>query len=92
MNKFVRDNRVAVLINPTHGWYTQHQDLARVFDPVLVEMVLSKSLRAPEGLQVEWLVPGDRFVIEIWQGQEIVRVLIPDLHIPFSRPDNWLTA
>lgn len=92
MNKFVRNNRVAVLIDPTKGWYTRHGDLSKAFDPNLVELVLTKSPQAPDGLQVEWLVPGDRFVIEHWQGQEVIRVLVPDLYIEFSGPDNWLTA
>jgi hypothetical protein len=92
MNKHVVNNRVAVLTNPTHGWFTVHHDLARVFDPELVQKVLSGAPDVPPGLMVEWLVPGDRFVIEIWQGQETVRVFVPDIYIPYQRPDNWLVA
>lgn len=92
MNKYVQNDRVAVLINPTAGWYTVHGDLQKVFDPDLVKQVLSHDPDAPPGLQVEWLTPGDQFVIENWQGQEIVRVLIKFIHDPYLRPGNWITA
>ncbi len=92
MNKFIQNNRVAVLTNPESGWYCVHGDLAKLFDPDLVQKVLNQDPTAPPGLIVEWLVLGDHFVVEWFQGLEVIRVFVPDIFLPFSRNDAWLVA
>ena len=93
--RYIKNNRIAVLTNPNSGWYTQHKDLIRTFDPELVQKVLDGV--GPPGLEIEWLVPGDRFRIEIVDGKEVITVLVVG-SVPITgslmsaQKEFWLTA
>jgi hypothetical protein len=95
MSKYIKNNRVAVLTNPESGWFSNHQDLDKLFDPKLVQQVLDGT--GPVGLIVEWLVPGDQFRIEQFNGKEVVTVLIIGTN-PITgqyisaQHETWLTA
>jgi hypothetical protein len=95
MNRYIKDNRVAVLTNPDAGWYTIHYDIDKLFDPDLVQQVLGGT--GPDGLMVEWVVPGDQFRIETFNGKEVVTVLIIGSN-PITgqyisaQHEHWLTA
>lgn len=49
MDKIIHDNHVAVLYSPSYGsgWYTAHYVQQLLFDPVIVEKILSVQDRAP---------------------------------------------
>jgi len=95
MNRYVKDNKVAVLTDPESGWYTIHHDSDKLFDPVLVQQVLDG--KGPNGLIVEWVVPGDQFRVEMFNGKEVVTVVIvgsspiTGQYIP-AQHEHWLTA
>jgi hypothetical protein len=94
-NRYIRDGRIAVLTNPLHGWYTKHQKEQLIFDVDIVQSVLDG--HGPHGLEVDWVMPGDRFCIETVNGKEIVTVLVigkvPITGALLSLTDrNWLTA
>jgi hypothetical protein len=94
-NRYIQNGRVAVLTNPTHGWYTKHLNEQLIFDVDIVQSVLDG--HGPHGLEVDWVMPGDRFCIETVNAQEVVTVLIIG-SIPITgawmKVDNkhWLTA
>ena len=74
MRKFIKGNRVAVLTKP-QGWYTQHQDVEKLFDADLIQRVLDQDSTVDPELQVEWLIAGDRFRPEMFRGHEVITVL-----------------
>lgn len=69
---------MAVLIDPINGWFTQHGDWSRVFDPDTVSAVLAGT--GPKGLIVEWVMPGDLIDIVQHRGREKVKVIIRGTH------------
>lgn len=94
-DRYIMDGRIAVLYHPD-GWYTKHGNESMLFSPRLISQVLKGQSSIP-GLCVEWVMPGDRFRPELYNGQEVITVLIlgsgpiqgsamPEQH------EHWLTA
>lgn len=73
MRRYQRDGKIAVLYH-ADGWYTQHGYEELIFDPDLVQAVLDGCCK--HGLSLAWVMPGDKFRPELWQGQEIITVFV----------------
>jgi hypothetical protein len=108
MQKYVKDNQVAVLTNPRWGWWSKHQDWNLVFDPVMIQLILSnkKDLIKPllpvelrrlvDELEIEWLEKGTKFRIEKYRGLEMVTVLVrgtsPTTGSMLDMDQEWIEA
>ena len=80
--RYVKDGKVAVILDPEFGWFTQHQDWNKVFDPAMAESIVAGT--GPENLVIEWVNPGDRIRIVQHHGKEKVMLLIRGIH--------WITG
>lgn len=82
MQRYIREGKVAVLVNPEFGWYTKHGNQERVFDVDVVQSVIDG--HGPPGLEIEWVDPGTPMQIVRHKGREMLRMLV--------RGTAWITG
>jgi hypothetical protein len=101
MERLIRDGKVAVLYSADYGsgWYTWNGSQALLYDPTLVELVLTGcsssaiveycereyaiTLYSTPRLAVAWVQLGTRFRIEEYDGSETVML---------ESDYTWMTA
>lgn len=101
MDRVIEDGQVAVLVSPGFGagWYSWHEVIPLLFDPVVVELVRTDRRTEIEAyvsttypdlycggvddLVIEWVPVGERFRISEYDGSETL--VLESEHI-------WVTA